>query len=244
MTLKFPAECPVCKSRHIALAKRIDSERGGATDVYYCMECESFCSPFAAEHLNGPTLNHHLRVRERNVGYTQTLFEKLAETCRPRRVLDVGCGIGTLLHAAREAHGIDGVGFDLDEAACAYGRENFQLDLRGQAWTPEADVPPIELITCIMVLEHIKWPRPVINDLLKGARKYGCPVFVSVPWFNRAWWKFLTQPVEPGSPLYEPWVHVTHFSEQGFVKVCRQLGATSVVRLGGIAWPGYLMRCD
>ena len=240
MTVRLPAECPVCQSPYMALARRIKTARAGEVDLFYCMECESFCSPFAPE-INGPTLNHHKQVFERNQEFTTRFMAAVLTHIKPRHIVDVGSGIGSFLYAVREQYHIDGVGFDLDIEACNYGRERYGLDLRGEAWTSKTSVGNVDLITCIMVLEHLKWPRPLLAELIESARRHKCHLFVSVPWFNRTWWKHLQDPLASGSPIEAPWVHVTHFSELGFVKVCQALGAKDLQRVSGVPWPGYLM---
>jgi SAM-dependent methyltransferase len=237
----MPAECPVCRSDFVALARRIETRPAGAIDLYYCMACESFCSPYAPEHLVGPTLNHHLSVLDRNIEFTQVFLPRIFEHLRPRRIVDVGCGIGTLLHAAHMLFDIAGVGFDLDAEAIAHGVQRFGLDLRAQAWTADSVTSDVDLITCIMVLEHVKWPRPLLNELMSGARRLGCPFFVSVPWLNRNSWPDLRDTTQPSSKFHQPWVHVTHFSETGFSQVCKELGATRLQRVSGHPWPGYLV---
>jgi SAM-dependent methyltransferase len=243
MRLQFPGECPVCRSTLLTLARRLETPRAGEVDLFYCMECESLCSPFAPTRLNGPTLNHHKRVFDRNQAFTDTflgILRAMLPLQRSKRVLDVGCGIGSFLHGLSR-HGIPGVGYDLDEEACAYGRATYGLDLRGEVWTHASGAESVQLITCIMVLEHLTWPRPLLFELIKGARRHACPAFISVPWFNRSWWHHLNAPLEPDSPLAQPWVHVTHFSEKGFVMACQGMGASRVERLTGGPWPGYLI---
>lgn len=239
MDIRFPGECPICRSKFLALACRRQT-RGGVVDVFFCMECESFCSPFAPEHLNGPTLNHHRKVFERNLIYTEQWLQRIQEHHCPTKILDIGCGIGTLLYAAREQQGIDGIGYDLDSEACDYGRQSYNLDLRGQVWSADDNTPDIDLISCIMVLEHIKWPRPLMLQMVRAAKKHDCPAFVSVPWFNRNSWKHLHGPFDTGNLLEAPYVHVTHFAEQAFINALQGMGAKSFIRITNCPWPGYL----
>jgi SAM-dependent methyltransferase len=240
MDLRFPGECPVCRSPFLTLARRRQTPQVGPVDVFHCMECQSLCSPFAPEHLNGPSLNHHRKVFDRNQAFTRAWLERVQEHWRPTRILDIGCGIGSLLYAAREQSGIDGLGYDLDAEACSYGKATYQLDLRGQAWSADEDTAGVDLISCIMVLEHIKWPRPLMQQLVRAAKKYNCPVYVSVPWFNRSSWSHLQEPYGPGNLLELPYVHVMHFAEQAFVDACKGMGARSFTRISGCSWPGYL----
>jgi len=228
----------------MALARQIKTSRAGNVDLFYCLDCESFCSPFAPDNLNGPTLNHHLRVLDRNIEFSRIFIPRLFEHIKPKRIIDVGCGIGTLLHSARIMFNIEGVGFDLDAEACSHGKERFALDLRAEPWSTSAHVVDVDLILCVMVLEHLKWPRPLLFELISGAKKNSCPLFVAVPWFNRAMWKDLLDPTAQSSMLAQPWVHVTHFSESGFMNTCREMGAKKMIRISGHPWPGYLIWAD
>lgn len=237
---KYLKECPVCKSAFISLAKQIPTERAGDIDLFYCMECESFCSPFAPEHLNGPTLNHHLKVFERNQEFTYRWLQNIKDHINPRKILDIGCGIGSLLNAANR-QGINGIGFDVDAEAAEYGRTNFGLNLKGEVWSSAYDAEGVDLITCIMVLEHIKWPRPLFRELILGARKYNSMVYISVPWFNRSEWKHLLAPNDADSLLNAPYVHVTHFSDIGFIKLCNDLGVKSYYKISSAPWAGFLI---
>jgi SAM-dependent methyltransferase len=211
-------------------------------DLFYCMDCESFFSPFAPVHFNGPTLNHHRKVFDRNIGFTQTWFSAISSFLDSSPyVVDIGCGIGSLLFGLRE-QGIRGVGYDLDREATEFGFKEYHLDLRGEAWTSESNpYTRVDLITCIMVLEHIPWPRPLLYEIIKGAQKHNCPAYISVPWFNKDSWKHLHLPVDEKSPFYDPWIHVTHFSDKGFELACRGLGITKLKKITSIPWAGYFI---
>ena len=130
MDLRFPGECVVCKSPNVALTRRIPTSRKMDVDLFYCMDCESFFSPFAPVHFNGPTLNHHRKVFDRNIGFTQTWFSAISSFLDSSPyVVDIGCGIGSLLFGLRE-QGIRGVGYDLDREATEFVFKEYHLDLR------------------------------------------------------------------------------------------------------------------
>jgi SAM-dependent methyltransferase len=212
------------------------------TDLFACLECLSFCSPFAKPNPVSTSHAWHLNVAERNAGWSRELLAHLD----PAYVLEVGSGIGTLLKVAREMSG-DGVGFDTNESACRYGREVDGLDLRAELWsrsTPLKRSPTA--IVCIMVLEHIHQPRPLLEELVRAGAEHGCPVFITVPWFNRNWWPHLLTTPGPKAPvsdhpLAQPSVHVTHFSTAGFEKACWDFGATSIQPLRA-GWNGFMVR--
>lgn len=240
--IKLPDSCPVCSSPFMSWVKTLPIKIGGSVDLFYCMECESFSSPFSKPSANAATqVEWHKKVLERNLAWSSNLLQQLWGMGVRGGVVDIGCGIGSLLLAARSA-GVAGVGFDLDYQACEYGRNEYGLDLRGENWYA-GDSPDFGLITCISVLEHIHHPRKLISEMISAARDRNAAVFLSVPFLNRDWWKFLhTDSWTPGHPFEYPHAHVTHFSHRGMELVCRQLGVANVQLLkvqGG--WAGFLI---
>lgn len=232
----FPP-CPVCASGNTALRARFASEKFDVS-LYYCLDCESFASPDATPWKSGPAVDWHNSVEARNRGFARELFDAVGID-RPV-LLDIGCGTGTLIGVAAERGG-GGIGFDTDASAVEAGRAK-GLDLHCRLWTPAEDTPAPTLITCIMVLEHLHQPRPLMRDMAAAARRHGCPVFVSVPWFERAWWPYLQRSpsAEGFHPLRDPHIHVTHFSARGFRAAMESFGATEFRWIGG-GWSGFLV---
>lgn len=237
-----PDECPVCSSVFVAVATQLSVTGQDPIGLYYCMDCESFFTPFAPES-EETGLPWHKHVFERNLGWTDVFLEKLAPFYKPTKIIDVGCGIGSLIHAAG-LKGISGVGFDIDSESIKYGRETYGLDVRDEFWTSkyEIDMPAKGgLITCMSVLEHIKWPREFFSELIEGGRRLNSKVYISVPFFNRILWEHLAAPDDQTSPLRASMQHVTHYSDQGFVAMCEWMKVKDYKRLGGFHWPGYLI---
>lgn len=203
--------CPVCLSPHTLLARTlIDVATREKVELYFCISCRSECSPNATPVPPHSALEWHLSVSERNIEYSLELFKAL-EIQSPF-VLDVGCGSGTLLDAARSIGG-GGIGFDIDTHSVAYVRSK-GLDLRAETWTHCTPIQSeaFNLITCIMTLEHIHHPRPLLAELIRAGQHLQCPVFVSVPFLTRDWWRYLHEDLPNEShPFTMPRVHVTHF---------------------------------
>ncbi len=235
--------CPVCESPHMLWVRDLDDgEKRPLVDLYFCVACRSASSPWAEPVPSHSALGWHLSVTERNTRYALDLFRDLG-LARPV-VLDIGCGNGTLLDAARSLGG-GGVGFDIDDKSCAHGRAR-GLDLRADMWRLETPLPAVNLITCIMVLEHMHQPRALLGELITAARRQACPLFVSVPFLTPQWWRYLNEPVGADfHPFAQPRVHVTHFSSEGFEIAARHFGATQVTPLlHRVGWPGYLLTAD
>lgn len=243
MTLPPFPPCVLCASENTAFRGRYAhrGDQNDMVDLFYCLDCQSFASPRATPTTGEEALNWHLSVEERNTGYGKALFKKL-EISKPK-ILDVGCGIGTLINVAKSMGG-DGVGFDTDKSATDYGQTQ-GLDVRCEMWDLSTPVPAPNLITCIMVLEHIHWPRPLLHDLVQAAAKYDAKLFISVPWFNKNWWHYLSEPLEQGKfhALEAPRNHVTHMSHQGFERTIQSFGAKKFERINSLGWEGYLIIC-
>jgi len=109
------------------------------------------------------------------------LFDRATElTGGCGRVLDVGCGRGESLVAARDA-GWAGIGVDPTERFVAHGRDVFGVDVR-VGLLDAVDEPPasFDLVLFSGVLEHSYEPV----GLLRGAHKLLAPgglVYVDVP---------------------------------------------------------------
>jgi len=235
--MKLPAKCVVCYSPYMAYVKTLPTKLGGSVDLFYCMECESFCSPFSKPNPLTSEIDWHKSVLDRNLTWCAELLPML----EPRApIIDIGCGIGSLLLAAKRM-GIEGIGYDLDEPACAYGRDQFGLNLRGEHWSKDTS-PSAGLITCVSVLEHLHQPRPLIEEMIAAARHHKCSVFVSVPFVNRDWWRLTrTESLTPGHIFEYPHVHVTHFSWKGMQAIADQLGASAKLIQVPKAWTGFLL---
>lgn len=237
--LAFPATCPICLSPYITFVKNLPRRLGGEVALFYCMACESACSPLSPSTAHSDVTAWHLSVHDRNKAWASALFDKIGAK---GPIVDIGCGIGSLLFAAREK-GLAGTGYDLNPWASELGRTRFGLDLRTENWS-RSSAPPAKTITCISVLEHIHQPRKLIFDLVGAVQDLKATLFISVPFFSRAQWpKLLTDNLQPGHFFEVPHAHVTHFSPTALEKLCLEAGAGSVEALGvEKAWYGFVVR--
>ena len=84
---------------------------------------------------------------------------------QPRRFLDVGCGYGGTVHAAR-GMGWEATGVDIDPALVAAGRERFGADLRcGTLPDPRLPGGRFGFIRMRDVIEHLPNPLEVLVEL-------------------------------------------------------------------------------
>jgi SAM-dependent methyltransferase len=243
-TAKRPDACPVCDSRLIAYMRHVPAAyTRRSIPLYYCLECESFFNPSGFRenyHYLNLALDWHLRVEERNAGFSRVLMEELKKRYpTAKNVLEIGCGIGTTLQAARGC--FERVrGYDLNSLAIACGKAKFGLDLRDALWRYD-EVEQFDLILCISVLEHLEQPFGLFKELAAAAA--GKSLFVSVPILNRDRWHFVLDPDPklPKTPFAQNDCHVTHFSEKGLLAMAQRCGMSSWSQLIAGAWHGYVL---
>lgn len=105
----------------------------------------------------------------------------------PRRVLDLGCGVGNLGRVFKERWNCDvtGVTYSAQEAerASQYLDRVFVSDLN--EWTPDS-LEKFDLIVCSHVLEHLYQPEQLLQRL-RPALEEGGTLAVALP--NLLFWK-------------------------------------------------------
>ena len=165
---------------------------------------------------------------KRGMVYEESAARDRASALRARfsgdRLLDIGCGLGSMLAAARDA-GFEVVGTEFSEHAAHIARTKRGLDVRvGPFTTAQFEDERFDLITLTHVLEHVRDPGA---DLV-SAHSLLAPrgqLFVEVP--NPAAWaaKYSTRWKEK---IYDLPLHLSHFSVESLDRVLRQAGFADV----------------
>lgn len=226
--------CPVCDKPYLVFVTHKRAVRT-VSDVplYACLSCQSFCNPGPYSEDEAQLerdLEWHKKVAERNLKATDVLLKHLrAAGANPARILDIGAGTGTLLKAA-QAHGIAGVGYEVNPLTQPYARDVNGVDVRAEFWTADTDCGDFDLLVSIMVLEHIETPRPMIENMVKACLAQNAQLFISVPFVDRNRWPFLHEkdPRAERNPFFDQDVHVTHYSSKGLEGVLREFGMTEI----------------
>lgn len=82
-----------------------------------------------------------------------------------RRILDVGCGLGAFLAAAR-ARGADVIGQEVSRAACEFVREKIGVSaLHEPLESVGKAVGPVDAVVMIDVLEHLARPKEALASV-------------------------------------------------------------------------------
>lgn len=240
------SNCPVCSSSNTVFVRTVPTRRTKTfIPLYECLACHSFwnLSSYKEDDLQlQRDLQWGIGVADRNRNAGKRLLDKL-EACGASltSILEVGCGIGTLLTVAR-SRGSNVTGFDINQMSINYAKEINMLDAHCRVWSSTTMTPPVSLYLSISVLEHMARPRPLIHELCKAASLHAASLFISVPFFEERHRQFLSDPdpYRPGTLFCDNDVHVTHFSILGLEKVLRSEGRNNINYIEAGLWNGIL----
>ena len=107
---------------------------------------------------------------------------------RPIRLLDVGCGSGTLLGVLRRK-GFDAIGFDASRDAATLAKSNHNVDVVTGWRLHDGNFADgaFDIVTLFHVVEHVAEPRELLGEVRRLLRSHG-KVILQVP--NIDSWQF------------------------------------------------------
>ena len=156
-------------------------------------------------------------------------FREILRLVRPgARVLDVGCGEGTLLDLLQREKGVDGRGIEISHEGVAACLAKGLAVMQGDADRDLAEFPPhaFDYAVLSQTLQAVREPKNVLSDLLRLADR----AIVSLP--NFGYWRIrLSLLIRGRMPdtraLPEPWwatsnIHLCTIKD--FTALCADLG--------------------
>ena len=152
------------------------------------------------------------------------IYNRLPQT---RSMCDVGHGAGWMMSAARD-FGVAHYGFEVNPYCHEFATKTLHLSCH-LGMFDESHSEKYDLITSIMVFEHLEEPRGLF-DLMSRRLNVDGAIYICVPFLHRKNWKYLwsarnTPGAAPPDPFYDNDVHITHFSIKGLKRLGRSLGA-------------------
>jgi 2-polyprenyl-3-methyl-5-hydroxy-6-metoxy-1,4-benzoquinol methylase len=148
-----------------------------------------------------------------------------------RRLLDVGCGEGTLGRLLREQAGrdLELVGSDISpralELAAAHYDQVHQVNVEQEALRERLGAQPFDAIVSLEVLEHLFAPRALLQQLHELLAPGG-KLVVSFP--NIAWWRYRVTLLAGHYPeeyhIFDAVEHVQQFTLHSFRRLLDESG--------------------
>ena len=141
------------------------------------------------------------------------------------------------------SQGIAGHGFDTAAASVAHGREALGLDLRCELFTadhPAAVAFGADLLTAIMVMEHLSAPRLFVEEVAHYCVRRGARFYVSVPWLDDLGHLDFDDESKTYNVFNDVGAHVSYFSREGMTRMLADFGMKPVGAVTGLAWTGLL----
>ena len=172
------------------------------------------------------------RIRTDSMEWLQ-MSERLTELEKQHhgkgRLLDVGCGIGTFLHLARE-RGWESYGVDPSKSGSDFAQEVHKLDVQcGDLFDADFPSAHFDAITLYHVLEHISELNPFLSELRRilkpaGSEKKASTLVIEVP--NGEGLQSRLQKAD--WPYVHPHDHLYYFSAHSLPKLLRKHGFRNI----------------
>ena len=176
------SKCKLCESEDINFYHRDYLDN----DIYICHDCGiQFLNPqYTDEHLDDYYSDYTSTLGKEWVepltyghGYYMSIIERYA---KPGDMLDFGSGNGILANTAK-TRGWDVEGYDVDcESTQRVSKEMALPIYCGDFSTVQWKKNEYDLVTMHQVLEHLKDPKDMLEQLLSKLKKGGI-IFVAVP---------------------------------------------------------------
>ena len=206
------SSCPICKSKkYILWMKKF------YIPIYICSNCTSGFSGLFPKKIedvydNNEQFDHHQKSYEKNRQYRIKRFGRervnLIKRFKKRgNLLDVGCGNGWFLEAAKKSFNIYGV--EENTSLCEFVEKKLQIKVYKKINKFKKNF--FDVITLLDVIEHVKKPINFLVEISKYLKKNGI-ILIYTPNSDSLGFHFLRD----RNNLIIPPYHLTYFNLKTF----------------------------
>ncbi len=147
-------------------------------DIVSCRDCQTIYTPYSPWYSSSYFyLGYYLKPEEVDTpAFVKKRLEEITAGFAPYRqtnkLLDIGCGAGSLLEAARK-HGWHAHGLDVSSHAAKHVRQlGFEV-FEGELHEAAFPVGQFDVVTAAELLEHIFEPRALLQEVARILRPGG-----------------------------------------------------------------------
>ncbi len=165
------------------------------------------------------------------------------------RILDIGCGEGTLAMLLKDIYKeqIYIAGCDISEEALNIARpfydDIFQLDIENDSIKIKLGNIKFDYIICLEILEHLLYPSNVLKNCTDLLTSDGTMI-LSFP--NIAWWKYRIKILKGNFPeeitLFNQAEHLHNFTMNSFIKLLNEVNLVPLEIDGDFIPPDFIKR--
>lgn len=241
--------CPICE--------RDETEELFSKDTLSVVVCQRCRLRYVNPRINRQTLEDGYtetyyppdkveRIRTDSMEWLQ-MTERLTELEKQHqdkgRLLDVGCGIGTFLHLARE-QGWESQGVEPSKSGTAFAQGMYKLDVKcGDVFEAAFPSAYFDAITLYHVLEHISELNPLLSELRRVLKPQTGTLVIEVP--NGESLQSRLQKAD--WPYVHPHDHLYYFSARSLPKLLQKHGFQEVTlgkpkRVSPVAGVSFALR--
>ena len=227
--------CRACNSKYIVeLGSSFGQRSLKLHEAFICLDCKSIFWTSGYKETNDQKkidfeyvmdhFDHH------NALHSRLFHEIISRAPHISNVCDIGHGSGTMMLAAKN-FGREVCGFEFNEYCTDFVSNKLKLNSYNELFEAKRG-RTFDLITSIMVFEHIEAPRQLFGEMVASLNEGGC-IVLSVPFVERENWPFLRKIASseqklPGDPFYDNDVHINHFTRDGLIKMGADFGAIKI----------------
>lgn len=168
----------------------------------------------------------HLKRKKESRLVANTILDLLAgKACQKGDLLEIGCGIGTLMETASERGFSSVTGIELNKHLASHAKKKGFNIIEGDFYKLTLAPSSFDVIVMDQVLEHMGEPLTVLikaRELLKP----GGYIFVGIPEVD--WLKLFLNlkfvPWKSNKPLWSPEDHLFYFKQSTLIKLIEKAG--------------------